>query len=578
MAARSKALVSSSTRRFLWILYLVLFQQVVLAFGVASAEETAPDDLMRRLQQLEVRIKALQVPAATPEIETATDVYRLGQVYHTDRLRTTPRLEFKGRLRFGADYNSFSSQSVVSRVGTDPEESLRRLDELLAQVETMVERSGSSEARALLDEARFFRNQAEAELAAGDEEAALRDMSVSESLALEAARLAGEEITRETREKEWDGFAECRLHGIYRPSPRTRHEWINDVRKGDEYFQERLRWEIEHALSAASSLLFQTDSRIRDYQDDLLDDYVSNSTDLRWRWRPDKRWTVRLENLFDIKSEYETDPDEGYWSQSPRAVLEYVWGSFHQVQFEYNYRLQEYLSKADRRFNSERHSLRQRYHYYGSRWRASLAAEETWRDYNKPRDEDDYRQVEVQLDASFDLWPWLSLGAGGGFEERRHSVRGDTASDYDQWRAGPVLEMRWTESLSQAVRYQWTGRTHRDRDSSDALDKSLGDFDEHRLALETWWSLTERLDLSLNLEGEWRWYRNGQTGQYETYLPDYRPLSNSTRYTASGSLSYDLSERIRLYGSFYRSEERHQRYSGFDLDETTANLEAQILF
>ena len=135
-----------------------------------------------------------------------------------------------------------------------------------------------------------------------------------------------------------------------------------------------------------------------------------------------------------------------------------------------------------------------------------------------------------------------------------------------------------SSDLFQNLRYQWTGRTHRDRDGADGLDKSLGDFDEHRLAFETWWNLTDRINASLNLEREWRWYRNGQTGEYETHLPDYRPLSNSVRYTASANLGYDVTERIRFSGSFYHSEERHKRFSSFDLKETGADLEVRILF
>ncbi len=546
--------------------------------GPPSAGQQPADDLLHRLLDLEARIGALQIEASTGEVETATDVYRLEQLYHIDRFGTTRRTEFSGRLRFGADYNTFSSRSVVSRVGGDAEESLRRLDELLAEVEEIVDRSGSAQARALLDEAYFFRNQAEAELSGGDEEAALEDMSISESLALEAARVAGGAITTEREDKEWDGFTELQLQWTYRPGPATRHKWTNAVREGDEYFQERLQWEIEHELSDRSTLLFETDTRIRDYQDAILDDYFAESTDLRWRWRPAEHWTVRLENTFDIKSEYEAEPDEGYWSDFARMVLEYSWGSFHQIQLAYDFRIQEFLSDEEEDFNSERHRLQQRYDCYGRRWEVSVSAEEQWRDYNKPLDEDDYRQVELRLDTSVDLLAWLSIGAEGGFELRRYDLRGDTNTDYREWRGGPVLELRWTGDVFQTLRYQWTGRTHQDRDGTDEIDKKIGDFDEHRATLETWWSLSDRLTVSANLEGEWRWYRNGQTGEYEIFLPDYRPISNYTRYLLSSNLDYDLTDRIRFLGSVYLSEETHKRFSDFDLREGTANFEVRISF
>jgi len=566
------------SRRFHSILYVLLCQLVIFPFGVAAAQEEPSDDLLRRLRELKMRIGDLQVRAATEKVKMATNMYYLGQLYYPERYGTTPKIEFGGYLRFGADYNRFASQSVVSRVGGDAEDSLRRLDELLAEAEQIVEQSGSSAAQALLNEARFFRNQAEAELAAGDEEAALEDMSISESLALEAARVAGEEITTETEDEQWDVFSEVKLGWVYRQSPSTRHEWTNYLREGDEYFQERLEWKFEHQVSGTSKLFFKNAARIRDYQDAILDDYFSDSMDLRWRWQPDEHWTLRVENRFDYRSEYKADPDEGYWSESPRGVLEYSWGSFHEIQIDYGFRRQEFLSGEEKEFNSKRHTLRQRYDYYGASWRLNLMAEEQWRDFNKPLEEDDYREIDLQLDFAYDLLGGLSLGAQGGLERRRYALRGGTNTDFIEWRAGPLAELRWTGDLLQTLRYEWTGRTHRDRDGTDELDKHIGDFDEHRVALETWWNVTDQFNVSLNLEGEWRWYRNGQTGDYETFLSDFRPLSNYTRYTISSNFDYDWSDRLRLSGSFYHSEETHKRFSSFDLRETTMNFEVQVLF
>ena len=88
----------------------------------------------------------------------------MGQLYYTERSSTPKKTEFKGWIRWGLDHSRFTSQSVTSRVGGDAEESLRRLDELLAEVEAIVERSGSDKAEELLQEAVYFRNQAEAEL------------------------------------------------------------------------------------------------------------------------------------------------------------------------------------------------------------------------------------------------------------------------------------------------------------------------------------------------------------------------------------------------------------------------------
>jgi len=61
------------------------------------------------------------------------------------------------------------------------------------------------------------RNQAEAELRSGDDDQALQSMSISESFALEASRVAGEEITSEVEDIQWDSFGEVETRWLYRP-------------------------------------------------------------------------------------------------------------------------------------------------------------------------------------------------------------------------------------------------------------------------------------------------------------------------------------------------------------------------
>ena len=39
------------------------------------------------------------------------------------------------------------------------------------------------------------------------------------------------------------------------------------------------------------------------------------------------------------------------------------------------------------------------------------------------------------------------------------------------------------------------------------------------------------------------------TGEYEIFFPDYRPISDYTRYTISSNFDYDLTDRIRLSGA-----------------------------
>ena len=569
---------SMHSRSLRLVLYFLIFQCIAIYIPSAFGQNEFNEDLQKRLEQLSERLSALQARAATAEIETIPKAYETGQLYYPERFSTTPRLEWSGNLRFGIDYDRFVSQSVTSRVGEDPEESLYRLEELLAEVAVLVEESGSEEAEELLEDAYFYRDEARAQLSAGDTEAALQSMAISESLALEAARVAGYEITAEADETEWDAFSELRLDLTYRPAAGSRYAWSNRLREGDEYFQERIEMQAEYDLSERAYLYLENDFRIRNYQDALRDDYYENSFYARYRYRPDDRLTLRIENTLDYRSEYNASPDEGYWRESPRLAAEYRWGRYHRVELDYRFTRQEYHSEDEEDYNSSRHVLTERYDYTGRRWRMNFLAEQQWRDYNKPEDEDDYAQYDAEGEIAYYLLPWLSLGIEGGYENRRYRLHGDTNTDYEEWLAGPLLESRWPRNLLLTLRHQWSRQTNRDEDSGDTLHKSIGDFDSHRVALDAWWEITERISLSAGAESQWRWYRHGQTGDYEVFLSDYRPISNFVQYTFSANLDYDLSDSIRLSLSAYHSEEKHTRYSKFDLSSTTAGFEVKISF
>jgi len=179
----------------LFSFYLIIFQCLILFSPGISAQDDSPGNLLERLDRLESNLKSLQIRSATTGIKSMTPLYETDQVYDLEQYGATKKIEFAGEFRVGIDYSQFISQSVVSRITDNARQSLQRLDELLAEVERIVEQSGSEEARVIYEEAVLFRNEAEADLGSGDEESALQNMSIAESLALEASRLAGSEIT-----------------------------------------------------------------------------------------------------------------------------------------------------------------------------------------------------------------------------------------------------------------------------------------------------------------------------------------------------------------------------------------------
>ena len=565
--------------------FLTRIPSLVYWFAIAAltvhsmsvpADQESKNDLLDRLATLEQKLESLQIRAASEVIKYGTDVYQFDQLYQMDRFDSRESLDFVGYLRFGFDYNEFTSQSTVSSVGGNAEESLRRLDELLEKVEAIVEESESQAAQELLNEARFFRNEAEIKLGVGDTEEALQDMSLSEFFALQAAEEAGEIITSKIQDEQLDGFTEVELQWNLNPDDQQGLRLINSLREGDEYFQERFEVEWEYQPSQQTEWHIENDLRIRDYQDRILDDFFSESLLMRYRWRPDTHWTVRFENDFDLKSEFQASPNEGFWTESPRMSVEYKWNRFHSVQFEYQFTVQEFLSREEKEFNSLRHELNQRYEYYGLAWRVRLEAEQQWRDFNRPMDEDDYRHLEFQGEIRRDLTRWLAIGVENRYRSRRYELRADTNTDYQEWDLTPRVEFLWNSDLSQSLQYRWTRRDNRDEEGE--IDKSDGNFAQHRFSFETWWNVNRQLNLSATLQQEWRWYKNSQTGNFEPSLSDFRSISNYVRKLISVSLNFDWNEQVTLSGSFYYSREDHARFSNFDLEDASIFFEVEIAF
>jgi len=367
---------------------------------------------------------------------------------------------------------------------------------------------------------------------------------------------------------EWEGTTPADLYWRFR----TR------TREGDEYFQQRLDGELEIPLGPAVELLFRDEIRFRDYQDELLDDFIDHSLFTRLRWKADEHLTVRLENVFDYKTEYKADPDEGYWSDSPKVLFQYEWGSYHLLQLEYDYRRQDYLSDEVEQFNSRRHHLRQSYQHFGSSGWMQFEAEQEWKDYNKPDEEDDYRNLFYSAGISYDVLQWMTWQVRAKRQDRQYSLAGQTNTDYEQWEAEPEIQFRWSDALYQSFRYTRTSRRYSDRDGADSIEKDIGNYHEHRIAFETWWSPSERFSLTATVDRQWRRYQNGQTGEYEIYLPDYRPISDYVRCSVFLSWNWRMRDGLTLAGSLYRAREEHDRFDSYDVEETTANLEIRYEF
>ena len=310
----------------------------------APAQNLSEEEINLKLQEMEQRLESLSIEEATGSVRSATSPYHTGQLYQMEQPGLPPGTEFEGSIRLGLDYERFISQSVVSNIGDNAGESLRRLDELIDQVEEIVQRSGNAEAEELLRNARFYRNEAETELNAGHPDQALLNMNISESLALSAARAAGDPIARDVEQTEWDGFSELRLQWRRKSKDGSRQEFTSWSREGDEYFQQRLEYTLDLDFTGQTSFYLDSGIRWRNYQDPVFDDYLQQSVYARYRWDLNSRWSLRLQNSSDIKTEYSTTPDGGYWSTSPQAVLSYSWGSFHQLELGYLFGYLGYLA------------------------------------------------------------------------------------------------------------------------------------------------------------------------------------------------------------------------------------------
>jgi len=90
------------------------------------------------------------------------------------------------------------------------------------------------------------------------------------------------------------------------------------VREGDEYFQEWLNTEMQWNPSETYRLKLDHELCIRDYQDQLLDNFADSSLWLESRWKAARGMTLRIGNRLDYETEYQAETDEAI-GPSPRV-------------------------------------------------------------------------------------------------------------------------------------------------------------------------------------------------------------------------------------------------------------------
>jgi hypothetical protein len=517
------------------------------------------------------------------------------------RAASEPRPWWKGwrgdtGVRVGYDRYSRSGVVITDLDPTDRESVERALQDLDELIQRAREVPGINQSD--LDRAREFADAARAILADpdGDLEEASANIVAGRVLVETAVDRAGRdpdtvrvEEYREETEDTTEGYTFLNLRKDFDWSDRGVVSVAEHLEGGTRFFAEGLDVRADRRFGRSVRFRAESNTDLRIYRTGFTDDFVGQRVDLEIGGDPSRRVGLAAGGEYILRKEFNTSSDDGSQFIAPRVEGVYRmdrWG-----------RLRGIYEPSMRRYNADRNrDLDYSQDRYGIAYEnssrlgfVSLRWEQAHRDADLPMDKDDSIEDLVSL---FGLANWtsrVSVGVEGTYTNREYTVtgpfdpdtgtiRGEDNTDFRAWSVRPFLEYRAGRDLTTTVAYRYLRLTNEDRVPEDDIDKSLGDYDIHRVELSVQWRPGERWEFFLQPGFERRNYLNGETGQFETWFSDFHNLADYDAWSAGGLAVYHATEQLDVELEAFYAEERYPTFEELDTDQTTVQAIVRYIF
>jgi hypothetical protein len=477
---------------------------------------------------------------------------------------------------------------------TDPESVRRALDELNALID-LVKESGIDDPN--LDEAESMAKEAELILAdpGGNLEEAADLIVVAQALVETAIELFGK--TGDSRFIDYDksvsqdwsqsGFFAADYRRDFEDGSEVR--WDTELEGGDRFssWESDLLW--VRPLGDRWKVLARNSNEVRVYWEDLADDVFEEDLDLELQWEPAERLKLEFGGEWDYRTEYDSDPNDGYYALSPRCGLSADWGDWGETGLRYDRSTEQHLDAEDEDFDYDRDRLRAWWERFGERTFMTVSTAVSWKDINREDDQDDYREESAEIYLSYDCtrdvavglrseWTRRRYGTTGSFDAVQNMMTENENTDYDGFLLEPFVELDWTADLTTRLEYRFSGVRNKDRIADDGIDKSLGDYNAHQVAVEIDWRLPRGFDLNIREELEFRGYLHGETGTIETWFADLRNIADCRSNTISAWITCPVAGNTKLEISVFNTFEDYGNFPNLDNDQTTVSVELTYSF
>jgi hypothetical protein len=562
------------------------FEAEVLSSGMEEDFPAEAADLIHELSSLERDISGLLGDAtAAGIIPPASETVRWWE-------------RWRGDVGIRAGYDRFSRSGVVI-TDLDPndresvERALEDLDELIRRARRVPGINQSD-----LDRAQEFADAARAILSDpnGDLEEATANIVAGQILVEAAVDRAGrdpdtvrvEEYRNET-EDTTEGYAFLNLRKDFDWSEQGLISVGEHLEGGTRFLAEGFDVRADRRLGRAVRFRAESNTDLRLYRTEFTDDFVAQRFDAELGGEPSRRVSLAAGGEYLLRKEFNTSLDNGSQFIAPRIEGVYRMDEWGRLRGMYEPSWRRYNTEQNRYLDHDQDRFGITYENSSRMGIVNIRWEQVHRDAHLPMDEDDYTEDLVSL---FSLGNWTrrtAVGVDATYTEREYSVtgpfdpdtgmiRGEDNTDFHAWSLRPFVEWRSGRDLTATIGYRYVRLINRDRVPGDDIDKSLGDYDVHRVELSIQWRVGDDWEFFLQPGVERRNYLNGETGRFETWFSDFHNLADYDAFNAGGLAVYHATEAVDLELEAFHALERYRTYEELDTDQTTVQAIVRYVF
>lgn len=352
----------------------------------------------------------------------------------------------------------------------------------------------------------------------------------------------------------------------------------NLLEQNESYLIDEFDFRFDREFGNGDRFWWRNRAALKVFRNDEGDSYVYDDLEARYVRKISENWEWQRGVEIETRQEYEASPNRGF--SRFRGILEWNYQKDYETFFDLSYELTQEIRSADEDAEQEylEHLVDARYSTVLGKWDLYGTIRSEYRDYAQPEDQSDYWVTEGYGSARYKLTDEWSTGVQARTDVRKYFFTEDFDSDSLFGELAPFLDY-WGEEFSLSFSPRIGGRHYLGEVPDDVIllsdsprDKSDGDWFEAGFYASLSWYPNERWRVTVSEDIAHRWFPNGETGEFVSYL-DALLIADSTTNLVSIFVSYEPRENLEFSASATHNIEIHPTYDENDFSNLHLGLE-----